>query len=126
MPRFVGIMNVVTNEKMVAEFGPSVPCGKYAIFQYRELDESGHHLQHVRICIDMNCKTCNGTGGEEISGGHKKGCDKCFGSGVDPALLDKFERASFSSTNWTRDWMPHTTNCPECSKAWWASPKSLR
>lgn len=41
----------------------------------------------------LDCEECNGTGNEEVSGGHKKECSHCFGQGLDPIKMRRFEYA---------------------------------
>lgn len=124
MPYFIALANLRTGQKHIIDFMPvffdqlemkkinksyydalgsksGLPCGWYGLFR-----------SFVRTDSNLNCEACNGTGGsEEISGGHKTECNKCFGSGVDPVLLNQFEDGNGGIVH---KWPIHQSHCPEC------------
>lgn len=103
MPQFIAIMNALTKESYIMQYHDwrivnksDLPCGLYKTY-------------NRSVLFGMQCKTCNGTGiGEEVSGGHKKECDHCFGQGLDPVLLKEFEKSDpFQRWSWSLEWLAH-------------------
>lgn len=128
MPDYYGIKNVATQEKMIVggDNLNSVPCGLYTFWvsaSKNNNEEWGIEPENAWASA-LKCKACDGTGGhEELSGGHKRYCEECFGEGIDPVLLSKFEKEEGIWNSSTTS--PHLLgNCNDCWDAYSAAKRN--
>lgn len=131
MPIFIGVIDLSTKKKQViALSSPLLPYGFNLLANISAISPPPENLAcgAYRAFIadgqiaEFNCKTCNGTGGhEEVSGGHKKMCEDCFGQGLDPVLLDRFEKSK-GMWQWHKIFTTHEF-CSDCTDIFRSLPE---